>query len=56
MPNAVKVRTAGGIAYSIGTFYSLTYADMICKQFRDQNLFTIVHTLDENLDKEINEK
>ncbi len=55
MPNAVKVRTAGGIAYSIGTFYSLKYADMICRQFRQQELFTIVHTIEESIGEEKNE-
>ncbi len=54
MPMSVKIRTSGGTAYSIGTFYSFKYADMICQQFRKHNLFTIVHTLedDENIDVE----
>ena len=44
LPNARKYEVAGGIAYSIGTFYSMKYAEMICNQYREVNLFTIVHT------------
>jgi len=47
VPDSVKVETAGGVAYSMGTFFSIKYADMICKQFRQHNLFTIVHTMEE---------
>jgi len=47
VPDSVKVETAGGVAYSMGTFFSVKYADMICKQFRQHNLFTIVHTMEE---------
>lgn len=47
LPDSVKVRAAGGIAYSIGFFYSYNYADMICKQFRKKKLFTIVHSFEE---------
>jgi hypothetical protein len=52
MPGSIKIQTSGGTAFSIGTFYSFKYADMICKQFRKHNLFTIVHTLkeDKNID------
>lgn len=44
LPNAKQYEVAGGLAYSIGTFYSLKYAEMICNQYREVNLFTIVHT------------
>ena len=47
MPNSIKINTAGGIAYSIGTFYSSAYANMICQQFRKHKLFTIVHNNEE---------
>jgi hypothetical protein len=47
LPDSVKIQTAGGIAYSIGTFYSFKYADMICRQFRKFNLFTIVYSPEE---------
>ena len=50
MPNSVKISTSGGVAYSIGTFYSIEYANMICHQFRKQNLFTIVHSVNDDLD------
>jgi len=48
LPDSVKIQTAGGIAYSIGTFYSHKYAEMICRQFRKNNLFTIVYSPEEN--------
>lgn len=44
LPNAKQYEVAGGIAYSIGSFYSIKYAEMICNQYREVNLFTIVHT------------
>jgi hypothetical protein len=47
LPDSVKVQAAGGVAYSIGSFYSYNYADMICKQFRKKKLFTIVHSFEE---------
>lgn len=47
LPDSVKVQAAGGVAYSIGSFYSYSYADMICKQFRKKKLFTIVHSFEE---------
>ena len=56
LPESTKIQTAGGIAYSIGSFYSLKYAEMICRQFRKYNLFTIVHSPEDiepiNLDVE----
>ncbi len=47
IPDSQRIQTAGGIAYSIGTYYSQKYADMICRQFRKNNLFTIVYKVDE---------
>lgn len=43
MPNALKYDVAGGVAYSVGKFYSVKYAEMICNQYREERLFTIVH-------------
>lgn len=54
IPDSVKVQTAGGVAYSIGSFYSSQYADMICRQFRKQHLFTIVHSIEEDTNKSMN--
>lgn len=48
IPTAIKYDIAGGIAYSVGEFYSSKYAEMICNQFREEKLFTIVHTPDSN--------
>lgn len=48
LPDSVRIETAGGVAYSMGTFFSIKYADMICKQFRQQKLFTIVYSLDDS--------
>jgi len=47
LPDSQRIQTAGGIAYSIGTYYSQRYADMICRQFRKNNLFTIVYRIDD---------
>ena len=49
IPTAQKFDVSGGIAYSVGHYYSLKYAEMICKQFREEKLFTIVHSLDPNV-------
>lgn len=46
IPNTVKVETAGGVAYSIGTYYTESYAEMVCEQYRNINLFTIVRKQD----------
>jgi hypothetical protein len=46
-PKAKRFNVAGGEAYSMGTYYSHKYAEMICNQYRDINLFTIVHSSDE---------
>lgn len=43
MPDAKNVEISGGIAYSMGSFYSHKYAEMMCHQYRDVNLFTIVN-------------
>ena len=41
-PDATKYEISGGTAYSVGSFYSKKYADMICGQYREEKLFTIV--------------
>jgi hypothetical protein len=46
IPNTVRVNTSGGVAYSIGSYYSKKYAEMVCEQYRKINLFTIVYNLD----------
>ncbi len=46
IPNTVRVNTSGGVAYSIGSYYSKKYAEMVCDQYRKINLFTIVFNLD----------
>lgn len=46
IPNTHKVNTAGGVAYSIGSYYSQKYAEMVCEQYRKINLFTIVYNID----------
>lgn len=42
LPEAKKINVSGGIAYSIGSYYSHTYAEMICRQYQQIKLFTIV--------------
>lgn len=46
IPNTVRVNTSGGVAYSIGSYYSKKYAEMVCEQYRKINLFTIVYNID----------
>ncbi len=41
-PDAKEYQVSGGTAYSVGSFYSKKYADMICDQYREEKLFTIV--------------
>lgn len=49
-PEAAKLEISGGVAYSIGSYYSYKYADMICRERRKINMFTIVHSTEiENL-------
>lgn len=47
-PNAEEYKIAGGVAYSVGTFFSRKYAEMICEEYRQEKLFTIVHNPDKN--------
>ncbi|MDC1067903.1 hypothetical protein OAQ99_01950 [Candidatus Kapabacteria bacterium] len=55
MPEATIYNIAGGMAYSVGKFYSMKYAEMICDQYRQEKLFTIVHhplvKIDQNSDE-----
>jgi hypothetical protein len=44
IPNAEKIQTSGGEAYTVGTYYSHKYAEMMCKQYRELQFFTIVNT------------
>ena len=44
MPNAIKINNSGGIAYSIGRYYSKAFAEIVCKEYRENfRMFTIVH-------------
>lgn len=46
IPDSQELRTFGGRVFSIGTFYSKAFADMVCQRFRKYNLFTIVYNLE----------
>lgn len=46
IPDSQKITTFGGTVYTIGSFYSREFADMICQRFRKYNLFTIVYNLE----------
>ncbi len=48
LPESEKMKISGGEAYLIGTYYSITYAEMICKQYQKYNIFTIVLTPEES--------
>ena len=42
-PESKKINTAGGSAFSVESYFSLRYAQMVCDEFRKKGLFTIVH-------------
>ncbi|MBM2814013.1 MAG: hypothetical protein HW421_775 [Ignavibacteria bacterium] len=42
LPEATMIQISGGNAFRIGSYYSHKYAEMICNQYRDMKLFTIV--------------
>jgi hypothetical protein len=42
LPESKRLNTPGGYVYSMGSYYSKKYADMICRQFRKNNLLTLV--------------
>ncbi|MCX7909510.1 MAG: hypothetical protein N2560_08350 [Ignavibacteria bacterium] len=46
IPDSQELRTFGGRVFSIGTFYSKEFAEMVCQRFRKFNLFTIVYNLE----------
>lgn len=44
LPHAEKINNSGGIAYSIGKYYSKSFAEIVCKEYRENlKMFTIVH-------------
>ncbi|MFH1051873.1 MAG: IPT/TIG domain-containing protein [bacterium] len=43
IPQADKIQTSGGEAFSVGTYYSHKYAEMMCEQYRQLQFFTIVN-------------
>lgn len=45
VPLAPKVKTLGGIAFRIGSYYSYNYAELICRQYQE-HFFTIVQAPD----------
>lgn len=52
IPDSQEMVTFGGRVFTIGTFYSKGFADMICQKFRKMNFFTIVYDL-ENISQEL---
>ncbi len=46
IPDSQRITTYGGTVYTIGSFYSREYAEMICGRFRKLNLFAIVYNLE----------
>jgi len=44
IPQAEKIQTSGGEAFSVGIYYSHKYAEMMCEQYRQLQFFTIVNT------------
>jgi uncharacterized tellurite resistance protein B-like protein len=44
IPSALRMEVSGGVAYSVGEYYSRSFAEIICRQYRNNYLFTIVHS------------
>jgi hypothetical protein len=44
IPQSDKINTSGGEAFSVGSYYSHKYAEMMCEQYRELKFFTIVNT------------
>lgn len=43
-PDIKKIKISGGFAYPIGSYFSQEFANMICNEYRNMELFTIVFT------------
>lgn len=43
LPDANLLNISGGLAYSIGSYHSTKYAEMICKEYQQIKLFTFVY-------------
>ncbi len=56
IPDSQELRTFGGRVYSIGTFFSKAFAEIVCQRFRRFNLFTIVYNLESFLQEANNSK
>lgn len=54
LPDSESIETFGGIVYSVGSFYSKEFAEMVCQRFRKMNFFAIVYNL-ENIMKTQND-
>ncbi|MDM7860742.1 hypothetical protein QTP81_09045 [Alteromonas sp. ASW11-36] len=42
LPTFTKVTDKGGVSYRIGEYYSLEFAQMMCKKYRSMNIFTAI--------------
>jgi len=47
LPDSESIETFGGIVYSVGSFYSKEFAEMVCQRFRKMNFFAIVYNLED---------
>jgi len=47
LPDSEIIETFGGIVFSVGSFYSKEFADMVCQRLRKMNFFTIVYNLED---------
>ncbi len=54
LPDAQQISTMSGVVYSIGSFFSKEFAELVCKKFRRLKLFAIVYNLENLLETEAN--
>ncbi len=51
IPTAEKIEASGGTAFSVGSYYSQKFAEMMCEQYRKVKFFTIVNNPDDSKNK-----
>ena len=47
LPDIQKQSMAGGFGYVIGSFFSSKYAEAICNQYQDMDLFTVAISIED---------
>ncbi len=56
LPDSEIIHSFGGVVFSVGSFYSREFAEMVCQRFRKMNFFAIVYNLEEIMSEGGNQK